>query len=92
MLSETGSNEWASPNFIILKKDERIRCVSDLSQLEKVVLRRQYPLPIINGILRKRNGYQYFTKLDILMQYYTFESDEESKDICTIVTPFGEFR
>jgi hypothetical protein len=72
-------SEWASPSFIIPKKDGRVRWISGLRQLNKVIRRKQYPLPIITDILRKHSGYKFFTKLDVSMQYCTFELGNEVK-------------
>jgi hypothetical protein len=92
VLAAQQESEWVSPSFIIPKKDGRVRWISDLGQLNKVIRRKQYLLLIITDILRKRSGYKFFTKLDVSMQCYTFELDKDIQDLYTIVTLFGTYK
>ncbi|GFH49195.1 hypothetical protein CTEN210_05671 [Chaetoceros tenuissimus] len=91
VMKKAPRSEWVAPTFIIPKKDGRVCWVSDFRELNKNLIRKQYTLPRIHDIFERRNGYKYFTKLDIT-QYYTFELDKASSMLCTIATPFGLYR
>ncbi len=92
ILEEGRASEWALPCFIVAKKDGQVRQISDFLSLNKCTKCKQYALPIIHNIMQWILGYKVFTKLGISMQYYTFERNEESQELCVIITPFGKYK
>ena len=92
VLKKVGRSEWASSSFVIPKKDGTVRWITDLRELNKVIKRKIYPLRRIHDILRRRNGDKFFTKLDVSMQCCAFKLDEASSELCTVSTPFGNYR
>jgi transposase InsO family protein len=92
VLEHSKLSEWGFPTFIIQKKDGRVRWVSDFRELNKLIKRKPHVMPKIYDIMLQRAGYKWFTKIDVSMQFYCFELDENSKQLCTIVTPFGKFK
>jgi hypothetical protein len=92
VLEPAPRSEWIAGTFIIKKKDGRVRWITDFRGLNNAIRRKVYPIPLIADLLRRRKGYEYLTKLDISMQFYTFELDDESRSYTTIATPFGLYR
>jgi len=92
VLEPTGRSEWISGTFIIPKKDGRVRWITDFRALNRALKRKVYPIPRIQDILARRSGYKVLSKLDISMQYYTFELDPDSRELTTFATPFGLYR
>lgn len=91
VLKRVNRSEWAAPTFIIPKKDGTVRFISDFRELNKRIRRKPYPIPKIQDLLIKLEGFQYATSLDLNMGYYHIELSPASKKLCTIVLPFGKF-
>ncbi len=76
--------------FHVAKKDGQVRHISDLHSFNNCIKYKQYLLPLVHNVVQGISGYKYFTKLDILMKYFSFELDEESHELCEIITSFGQ--
>ena len=92
ILEKCQETEWGMPLLVIPKKDGAIRTVDDFRELNRQIKRKQYPLPKIQDIFHRRQGYKFFTKLDLTLCYYNYELDEESSWLCVLVTPLGKYR
>jgi hypothetical protein len=91
VLKKVNRSEWAAPTFIIPKKDGSVRFISDFRELNKRIKRKPYPIPKIQDLLLKLEGFQYATSLDLNMGYYHIELTPNSKRLCTIVLPWGKY-
>ena len=91
MLKQINISEWAAPTFIISKKDATIRFISDFHKLNKCIKCKPFPIPKIQDLLLKLEGFQHATSLDLNMGYYHIELMPFSKRLCTVITPWGKY-
>ena len=83
--------EYASPSFIIPKKNGTVRVVSDFRVLNSLLKTVTFPIPKIQDLLNDLGGFTYATSLDLNMGYYTIRLTPQASKLCTIVFPFGTF-
>ena len=54
-------------------------------------LMEPFPIPKIQEMLLKLEGFQYATSLDLNMGYYHISLTPFSRKLCTIVLPWGKY-
>ena len=59
----------AAPFFFIKKKNGSLQPVQDYQQLNEIMIKNKYPLPLIQELIDKVRGAKYFTKLNIWWGY-----------------------
>ena len=72
-LQKVNRSEWGVPTFVIPKKDWTIRFISNFWELNKQIKRKPYPIPKIQDLLLKLEGFTYATSLDLNMGFYHIE-------------------
>ena len=91
VLRRINHSEWAAPTFIIPKKNKTVRFISDFRELNKRIKRKPFPIPKIQDLLLKLEGFKYATSLDLNMGYYHIRLCPFSRKLCTIVLPWGKY-
>jgi hypothetical protein len=84
-------SQWASPSFIIPKKNLTVRAISDFRELNNMIVRKSYPTPKISTTLQELEGFTYATALDLNMGYYTIRLDPMASEMRTIIFPWGKY-
>ncbi len=85
------SSRWASPTFIIPKKDSTVRTISDFRELNKHIVRKPCPISKISTLLPELEGFTYTTALYLNMGYYTVRLDPMLSEMCMIIFPWGKY-
>jgi len=65
--------------------------ISDFRELNKRIKQKPFPIPKIQDLLLKLEGFQYGTSLDLNMGYYHIKLNPDAKKLCTIVLPWGKY-
>jgi hypothetical protein len=85
------ASEWASPLFIIPKKNRTVRFLSSFGEVNKRLDRKPLPIPKISTVLQELEGFTFAMALDLNMGYYTIRLDPNATRICTIIFPWGKY-
>ncbi len=84
-------SKWASPSFIIPKKDHTVQPILDFRELNKCTVRKPYPIPKISTTFQELEGFTFATPLDLNIGYYTIRLDPTAAKMCTIIFPWGKY-
>jgi len=91
VIRKVNRSEYAAPNFVIKKKDGSLRTLADFRELNKRIKRKPFPIPLIQDMLQKLEGFMYATSLDLNMGYYHILLTPNASRLCTIVLPWGKY-
>ena len=87
---EPSDSEWASPAFIVPKKEKgKWRLVVDYRGLNEQTEHDSYSLPLIDTILQKKQKKRIFTVLDLKHGHHQMPLHPDSRPCTAMSTPLG---
>lgn len=85
------NSPYASPSFLIDKKDGTKRLVVDFRQINKITKKKASVIPIIEEIIDNLSNCKYFTILDLAAGYHQIPMEEDSVQFTAFATIEGHY-
>ena len=82
---------WSSPIVLVMKKNGKWRLCTDYRKLNSMTVPDSYSLPNIDEIFSALGGATIFSTLDLFAGYHQIRMAEDSIDLTSFTTKFGNF-
>nr|XP_041633350.1 uncharacterized protein LOC121503198 [Drosophila kikkawai] len=85
------TSEYASPVVLIKKPNGSDRLCIDYRRLNKLIRKKNFPVPNIEERLQQAKRFRYFSSLDLNSGYYQIEMEPESRKFTAFITTDGMY-
>lgn len=82
---------YASPIVLVRKKNGEMRMCIDYRSLNKITVRDNFPLPLIDDCLEYLDSKHCFSLIDLKNGFHHVTMDPDSIPYTSFVTPYGQF-
>lgn len=85
------SSPYASPIVLVKKKDGNLRLCVDYRELNKITIRDNFPIPLIDDHLDQLNSKRIYSCLDLQNGFHHVKMHESSVKYTSFITPMGQY-
>lgn len=85
------NSEYAAPIVLVKKKNGEHRMCIDYRALNKISVKDNFPLPLLDDCIEFLGGKNCFSVLDLKNGFHQLPMDKESIKYTDFVTPFGQY-
>ncbi|GKF81602.1 putative reverse transcriptase domain-containing protein [Tanacetum coccineum] len=85
------SSPWGAPVLFVKKKDGSFRMCIDYRELNKLTVKKRYPLPRIDDLFDQLQGSRIYSKIDLRSGYHQLRVREEDIPKTTFRTRYGHY-